>query len=107
LNIAWKIGNSIYEAIALANIGEARIKLQQYSEALESLQTALKILREVSFPYAEASLLKTLAELHQELGDLDLALDYCNQALAIATELGIPLAQECQELKEKLLSEQA
>ena len=46
-----------------------------------------------------------MAKLHQQLGDLDLALEYCYEALGIAKELGIPLAKECQELKEELLSQ--
>lgn len=47
-----------------------------------------------------------MAKLYTNLGDRTLALEYCNHALSIATELGIPLAQECQALKEKLLTEQ-
>ncbi|MBZ8182667.1 helix-turn-helix domain-containing protein [Oscillatoria salina] len=50
-------------------------------------------------------LLLRLAELHLELNNPTLALDYCNKALAIATELDIPLAAKCQALQEKLLSE--
>jgi len=52
-----------------------------------------------------------LADLNPTLGseqgdDRTLALEYCDRAFSIATQLGIPLVKECQELKEQLLSEQ-
>ena len=52
-----------------------------------------------------------LADLNPTLGseqgdERTLALEYCDYALSIARELGIPLINECQELKEQLLSEQ-
>jgi hypothetical protein len=40
-----------------------------------------------------------LAELHQALGKVEVARQYCQQALALATELGIPLAAECEALQ--------
>jgi len=43
----------------------------------------------------EAEALKNLAELHQKLGEAEVARGYCEQALALATELGIPLGEEC------------
>ena len=67
---------------------------------------ALKILRGIGARDIEASVLKNLAKTYYTLGELTLGLEYCDRALSIATELGIPSAQECQELKEKLLSEQ-
>jgi len=53
----------------------------------------------------EAEALKNLAELHQKLGAIELARQECDQALAIAIELGIPLAKECQDLKVQLEQE--
>ncbi len=35
---------------------------------------------------------------------IDRALDYCDWALALAIELGIPLMKECEELKRRLKS---
>jgi len=46
-----------------------------------------------------------LAELHQKLGEAEVARGYCEQALALATELGIPLVEECQQLKALLVSQ--
>ncbi|GAB4375605.1 MAG: hypothetical protein Kow00121_21560 [Elainellaceae cyanobacterium] len=41
-------------------------------------------------------------ELHQKTGKLDRALEYCNRALQMAIELGIPLVKECEALKQQL-----
>jgi hypothetical protein len=38
----------------------------------------------------------------KQSGSTETALDYCEQALALATELGIPLAEECRKLKAEL-----
>jgi hypothetical protein len=46
-----------------------------------------------------------LAELHQALGEVEVAQQYCQQALALATELGIPLAAECEALLLKINEE--
>jgi tetratricopeptide (TPR) repeat protein len=51
--------------------------------------------REIGNRDVEAKTLKALAELHYKIGQPDQAMEYCEQALAIATELGIPLAEEC------------
>lgn len=34
--------------------------------------------------------------------EIDLVQQYCNRALALAIELGIPLVEECRKLKEQL-----
>jgi tetratricopeptide (TPR) repeat protein len=113
LVIARERGDLYGEAAALCNFGESLIKLEQYSEAQGKLQEALEIVRRNGYRSIEAALLKNLAELHHKwaklhhkLGNRELGIKFCNQALALATELGIPLAQECQELNEKLLNEQ-
>ncbi|MFB2838470.1 hypothetical protein [Floridanema evergladense] len=46
------------------------------------------------------------AKLYCKLADRTLSLEYCDRALSIAKKLGIALAKECQELKEKLLSQE-
>jgi hypothetical protein len=53
----------------------------------------------------EAEALLRLAELHQKLGEIGLAQELCDRALAISTELGIPLIKDCEELKQKLEEE--
>ncbi|NJL90140.1 MAG: tetratricopeptide repeat protein, partial [Coleofasciculaceae cyanobacterium SM2_1_6] len=67
--------------------------LRKYKEAIASLDKALEIYREIGLRKDEADTLKQLAEAHQALGEVEVARQYCQQALALATELGIPLAQ--------------
>ncbi len=99
-----EIGDLYGEGTTLANMGINLIKLKQYSEALEYLQAALEIFRNIGNGFAEAHALMSLPKLHQELGCPKLAQECCDLALVIATELGLPLVKECQELKEKLLT---
>jgi hypothetical protein len=41
-------------------------------------------------------------KLHQALGKVEVAQQYCQQALELATELGIPLQAECEKLMGEL-----
>lgn len=105
LAAARAIHDSSEISYALGNLGAALIMLEQYPEALEKLEQALVSYQQDEDREAEAEAYKHLAELHQKTGSLDLAQDYCNQALKIAIELGIPLAKECEVLKQKLEEE--
>jgi hypothetical protein len=40
---------------------------------------------------------------YSSLGCSDHALEYCEQSLAISTELGIPVVRGCQKLQQELL----
>jgi tetratricopeptide (TPR) repeat protein len=100
--IECKIGDRQGEGIALANLGEAELKVEQYSESFTHNQLALEIFREIGDRASESATLKNLAELHQALGKIEKAQHYCHQALALATELGIPLAAECEALLQTL-----
>ena len=62
----------------------------------------MEIDREIGFRSGEAETLKKFAELHHALGEIEMARQYCQQALALATELGLPLAAECEALQLKL-----
>jgi tetratricopeptide (TPR) repeat protein len=75
----------------LANWGAALTKLEQYSEAQQYLETAQKIFQALGDRRNEAETLKNLAELHHKTGQPDRAREYCDAALALAIELGIPL----------------
>jgi len=79
------------------------MRVTKQSQAINYHQQQLVIIKEIRDRSLEAKVLKNLAELHQKLGQSDRALDYCEQALAISTELGIPLlAEQCHKLKEEL-----
>jgi tetratricopeptide (TPR) repeat protein len=95
-----------YQGIKWANLGNALGKLQRYPEAFEVLQKSLKISKNIGDREGESHTLRILAELHQDLGECDVARQYCQQALALATDLGIPLATECEALQLKIENEQ-
>ncbi|NJL91195.1 MAG: ATP-binding protein [Coleofasciculaceae cyanobacterium SM2_1_6] len=98
LTIAREIGELQGEGAALVNMGATQIKLEQYPESLTNNQTALEIFREIGLRVGEAEALKNLAEIYQILGEVEVARQYCQQGLALARELGIPLAAECEAL---------
>ena len=76
-----EIGDLWGKCNVLCNSGAVLTRSEQYSDAITSLQAAyLKLSR-----YEEA-------------------LDYCDRALIITTDLNIPLAKECQVLKCKVLN---
>lgn len=79
-----------------------QIKLEQYSKSLISNQVTLDIFREIGDRPNEVEALKNLAELHQVLGEVEVARQYCQQALVLAIALGIPLAAEYEALQLKL-----
>ncbi len=91
------------KATALCNLGATLIELQQNIEALELLQQALDIYRQIGSRPKEVITLYNLAELYHKLHDDKLAHDFYKQGLSIAQELGIFL-KESQELKEKLFN---
>jgi len=94
-----------YQGIKLTNLGHSLGKLQQYPEAFEVLQKSLKISKNIGDREGESHTLRILAELHQDRGECDVARQYCQQALALATDLGIPLATECEALQLKIENE--
>jgi tetratricopeptide (TPR) repeat protein len=102
LTIARATGNRQGEGIALANIGESELKLEQYPESLTNIQAGLEIFQEIGNKYNESHALKNLAELYQALNKIEVARQYCYQALALADELRIPLAVECKTLLQTL-----
>ena len=102
LEIAREIGDKRGEGAGLRELGVALFRQHPTTEALENLQAALSIFQKVKSQNDEAEALKNLAELHQALGEVEEARQYCQQALALATKLGIPLAAECQTLMQEL-----
>lgn len=82
----------------------AKWDCQQDRDSSESLEKLEKLLQDTDFHYLQARVYYTISLTYYKLGRVARANSYCDRALSIATELGIPLAKECQELKEKLLS---
>jgi tetratricopeptide (TPR) repeat protein/DNA-binding Xre family transcriptional regulator len=102
LEIARTIGDRKGERESLCNLGETQIKLKNYAEALRNLTMAQEICREINSPFTEAEVLKNLAELHQSLNHAAIARQYCQKALTLATDLGIPLVAECEALLKEI-----
>lgn len=109
LTIANEINAQDIQSLALGNIGGILAQLPQYySDAIGLLQEALKINQRIgNNNHTEAMFLYNLATIYHQLGNLDLAHELCDRALFIAPKLDIPLVKKCQELKERLLSENA
>ena len=83
------------------------IRLEKYDRAFEYLQSAFEICVDTKNYYLAATTMQNIAAVCLKIGRRDLALQFCNRALALATDLEIPLVKECQEFKEQLLSEVA
>ncbi|MGB8691561.1 MAG: tetratricopeptide repeat protein [Microcoleus sp.] len=104
--IAEKIGDFQGIGIALTNWGNALFKLGHHLEAHKKFLRAYEIFIQIGDLRSEALIFYNLASFQADLGNLPLAIESCDRALSISTELGIPLAKECQELKKKLLREE-
>jgi tetratricopeptide (TPR) repeat protein len=98
LSISRKLGDCNEQGNVLGSLGRTFVKLEKYSEALENFLSALEQFQSIGDRATEAFTYCELAKLHQKLGSTETALDYCDQVLALATELGIPLAEECEQL---------
>ena len=70
----------------------------EYSEGLPLLEEALKNLSRMRYLKKKINLLYILSIAYYESKQIQLARQHCEQALQLATQLGIPLAQKCQEL---------
>jgi tetratricopeptide (TPR) repeat protein len=105
LRIACQVNDHQGEGMALMNMGATQLKLEQYLASFTHNQAALEIFQEIGDRNNEAEVFKNLAQLHQALGESELARQYCQQALALATELGIPLVAECEALQLKIENE--
>lgn len=105
LKIARAINDPWCEAIALSQLGRTLIKVDSFTEALESLQSSMIICQKIGLREYEAESLKYLAELHQAMGEFEVAQQYCQQALSLAKELDIPLVAECEALQLKMKNE--
>jgi tetratricopeptide (TPR) repeat protein len=77
------------QAIAIYfNLGWAYNNLGNTQQALEALQQALAISREVGDRIMEAATLSSIGDIHADLGNTQQALEALQQALAISREVG-------------------
>ncbi|WP_201321459.1 tetratricopeptide repeat protein [Pseudanabaena sp. lw0831] len=84
------------------NMGEALLKLENYSEAETKIQESLVISQEINFKELIADSFKALAAIAHQTNQPQLALTHCQAALSVSQELGIPLVKDCEELLAKI-----
>jgi tetratricopeptide (TPR) repeat protein len=101
-DISEEIGYRQGVAISLHNIGEALIKLENYSEAESKIQESLVISQEINYKNLIADSFKALAEISHQTNQPQLALSHCQNALTLSQELGIPLVKDYEELLAKI-----
>ena len=90
------------EGIALLNSGLFKLRSHQYKDALQDLESAIKIFTKIRDQGNEKKALETAAYIYVFLGDLPTAKDYAHRALTLAQQLNIPLQTKCAALLESL-----
>jgi tetratricopeptide (TPR) repeat protein len=91
LTLSREMGYQDSIANALCTLGEADSKTSNYSSALPKIQEALEIFRNIHSSAGEARALKDLAEIYYYLSQNDMALDFSDRALHIASRISVPL----------------
>lgn len=90
------------EAENLEILADLYQAITSYPDAIKNIHDASEIYQLIGFRAGAAKALKKMAELYQTMDELNEAQQYCQQALALATELGIPLAAECEALLQEI-----
>lgn len=104
LDLLKDFPNLDIKSSTLCDLGSSLFENDQYVEALLCFQQSLEIALKIKEPRITAIVYSNLAKIAEIANEDRIAFECCNQALALATELGIPLAKECQKLKERLLN---
>jgi len=91
-------GGRVFQALLFVSLSEAYLLAGRTEEALERAQRALDLSRDYKQRGYQAYALRLLGEIaaHREPPDVDQAIIYYHQALALAEELGMrPLQAHC------------
>jgi tetratricopeptide (TPR) repeat protein len=102
IKIFVRLKNKMKMGIGLNNLAGIFFEMEEYDQAINDFNLSLAIFHELESPPHIAQTLKNLAGVYYTKKQLTSARQHCEQALQIATELGIPLAQKCQELLSKI-----
>lgn len=86
----------------LSNIANVQMARGQYRDAAKKIQSALDFFILQQDKLNQSKVLLNLAELKLAVAEVQASRQYCQQALSLATELGIPLKTECEALLAKL-----
>lgn len=104
LDLAQETGDRYVEAWTRLNLASALIELLDREQAQENLNLAMEIFsKQLGNLDGEAHVCFAFARFYKRQANYSEALIYCNQAISIATDLGIHFANECQKLKEEIL----
>jgi len=76
------------EAIALYKLGVARMNKNEAFEALDVLDEALELSKQIKDRILEADILDAFGQIHEELDDYARGVEYAQKSLAIRRELG-------------------
>ncbi|HEX4946063.1 MAG TPA: tetratricopeptide repeat protein, partial [Blastocatellia bacterium] len=93
LTLWHELGERFWEANANVVIGSAYSQQQNWAKAIEHVEIALAITRELKLQVGEALNLNSLGNFYRSQGQREKGLEYSQQALAIAREIkAMPLA---------------
>lgn len=106
LHLAREIGDLRAEGAALHALGAALLGQSQFSVALSNLNVARKIFSDVNSRSEEAQVCADLSVTYLELGDKNSALELCDQAISIAKDLEMSLADECKLFRKQILDDE-
>jgi CHAT domain-containing protein/Tfp pilus assembly protein PilF len=87
LKLAEELGNQTSTAIALFNLGSAYLTLGDHTQALSHYERGLALVPPTDKDLRQA-ILQGLGVLHRRQGNYELALDYYQQSLRLAEEIG-------------------
>ena len=90
LRIKRRLGNPHALAIAMENLGNLRIRLEELDAAGELHAEALDIRREIGHKQGIAMSLNNLAHVKLRIGDADAAAEYLSESIRLFHDLGGP-----------------
>ncbi|BAT56798.1 TPR repeat-containing protein (plasmid) [Nostoc sp. NIES-3756] len=93
------------EAIALCNLGNVLRIIEDGNIAIEYLEKAINISKEIQDKHTQAQSYYYLSLVFEKIDEKDRAIAACKQAHYLAQSFSIILAQECQELMKKLTTD--
>jgi tetratricopeptide (TPR) repeat protein len=100
----WLVAGSL-----LLNLATATRTVGEYAHSMTYYQDLLKIVQNMEEAEGEKWVLEAmafygLAQVHQALNNPELAIEYCDQMLAMQYEIVQPIADRCADLKQQMLN---
>ena len=83
-----ELGDGLGAALVRNNLAYTLVSLGDFDAALEASLSALRYVEDNQLPYAEMSVLDTVASAYLAIGDLDTATDCAQRGLALARKNG-------------------